>query len=385
MKLDTKAFSDRNAKALTEEDAIFLQQLIHEIESIISQIRSIKREGNTYDRYAILYLQNFLTLSFLVRTYQSLWGIHSYCMQYMREYHPAKIRTLETLLSSQWIWSARLIPPETMMLLLPRLSTDVAYGVQTILKISMSTTSLFQFDARFFANFFEEKILPYKISLFRTIGLFLARIKVRRSGVGLISSELGQIFQSQLEPGDIILTRSNWYLTNASIPGFWKHMSIYMGDGRICEAVGEGIQLSSLTDMLALNDYALALRTRFTSQKIQAALQYVTQKIGHPYDFSFNFFCEKSLVCSALVTKAYLPHDEKAEWLDLDLELHAGSYTFPPNSLVKKACKELGTDDEQLFPVAFIDAHERKGFAFWAPLHIALKTWKRSRWSFWQR
>ena len=44
-------------------------------------------------------------------------------------------------------------------------------------------------------------------------------------------SNICQQLTKQLKPGDILLTRGNWNATNLSIPGFWKHMAMYIGTG----------------------------------------------------------------------------------------------------------------------------------------------------------
>lgn len=160
--------------------------------------------------------------------------------------------------------------------------------------------------------------------------------RVRRIGKPLITSAQLQVLEKQLEPGDILLTRHNWYLSNIGLPGFWPHSAIFIGDkhtlnayfddieikafikehaGRaqnlleylsshaprawwvfamqeaeepfvILEAVSEGVSLSTMNNLQA--DYLGALRPQLSKlDKLKAILEAFSH-FEKPYDYNFD-------------------------------------------------------------------------------------------------
>ncbi len=51
----------------------------------------------------------------------------------------------------------------------------------------------------------------------------------RPAGHYLVSPAQSQEMEANLEPGDVLLSRKNWYLSNLGLPGFWPHAILYVG------------------------------------------------------------------------------------------------------------------------------------------------------------
>ena len=138
--------------------------------------------------------------------------------------------------------------------------------------------------------------------------------------------------QPRLQPGDIIIERRNWYLSNAFLPGFWPHCALYVGtreqleqvgldyesldpDARavhakleektnhrlvIIEAMSEGVIFTSAEKSMHA-DYVAVLRPRLTRDQLQQVIKNAFRYHGRPYDFAFDFADESKLVCSELL------------------------------------------------------------------------------------
>lgn len=232
----------------------------------------------------------------------------------------------------------------------------------------------------------------------------MMHIKLKNRNQWLITQENLSNFAKQLVPGDILLTRQNWTATNLNIPGFWKHMAMYIGTGKyisehfghllprnqdlrpeihyIIEAIGKWVQLVPINDLSCHNDYMSAVRPRFSQSKIVSAISKTIPLIWKEYDYSFNYYSDLNYVCSTLVTKAYLPDSIDSEWIHITLVRVATGITYPPNNLVEKMNQDILVGNEELDFVAFLDSCEKDWNNFFADRESFLLSWDRPKLSF---
>jgi len=247
----------------------------------------------------------------------------------------------------------------------------------------------------------------YRITLMiswisKRFGMFISNIYFSRRDSGRITQENLKKIIPKMKPGDIIISRRNWAATNVSIPGFWKHMSMYIGTSEylkkeykensvkhlidtehyIIEAVWTGVRIIPIQELAFHNDYLGVMRTKFASSRIQRAIQKTLTQVDVPYDFSFNYYSDANHVCSALITKSYLPEYSDDEWLHITLSRIATGITYPPHDILKKINTEYGSSSQELDFIAFIDTKEKTGENFVSNEKEFLLTVKRSRLSF---
>lgn len=251
--------------------------------------------------------------------------------------------------------------------------------------------------------------------------------RIRRVGWYLVDESLWGPMEEQLEPGDILLSRKNWYLSNVGLPGFWPHAILYVGgpdkfasyfddpevrawvaresgeaidlptylsrrypsdwlrysageEGepfRVIEAISEGVVFNVMEHVVG--DYVVALRPKLSktakAQAIVAAFAY----LGRPYDFDFDFATDHALVCTELVWRAYRPAAGKPG-LEIPLIEMAGRPTLPANDLARLYVDERGRSDAQLEFVYFIDAIERERRAVVSSEDEFCATPERTKW-----
>ncbi len=202
-----------------------------------------------------------------------------------------------------------------------------------------------------------------------------------------------QILQmrGKLRPGDILLERRNWFMSNAFLPGFWPHGALYVGEARdlerlglirrddsgkwtsddpairdrldeylesahdgmphtVIESVSEGVIFNSLTESMSA-DYVAVLRPRKLSDADKArAVARAFAHVGKPYDFEFDFFSADRLVCTELLYRAY------DVLITFDLVPIMGRMTLPALEIAKKYQAERASSDRDLDFVMFLDA-----------------------------
>ena len=266
----------------------------------------------------------------------------------------------------------------------------------------------FNSEKRIFTNY--ENIYFYlknradKVIYFcaKRIGLVIASTRFTRRTHWLISQENLNKYLNTAKPWDIFLTRWNWNASNISIPGFWKHMSLYLGNGEyikklhkkniihlqniksiqrsihyIIEATDKWILIKPIAELVAHNDYLWVARTSFTNASIEKVIAKAISNEWKWYDYRFNYYSDRNLVCSELVLKSYAPDHEGDEWIQIELEQIWVSLSYPPNKFIQKIFS-----DKNIKPVFFIDAIEKTGESIIKDPQELEKSGKRSRFSF---
>ena len=226
---------------------------------------------------------------------------------------------------------------------------------------------------------------------------------------GLISPQQVRELREILQPGDILLERRNWFLSNAFLPGFWPHAALYLGtqqeldalgvadDPRVMphrneflgqdesgypyaviEAISEGVVFTSLEHSVGEADAVAVLRPRLADSERREAIARAFSHRGKPYDFEFDFFSNDRLVCSELVYRAY------DGMLTLPLTQIMGRQTLPVNTFVEVYAGGLERSNSAFKLLIFLDMDERARKAFTSSEVGFIGTLKRSRFTFWQ-
>lgn len=257
--------------------------------------------------------------------------------------------------------------------------------------------------------------------------------KVKRINSSLITSEQLHIMKKQLQPGDIIVERRNWYLSNVGLPGFWPHAELFIGlyddmktffsdasvvnhyrkkgsykdfmdyltkkypvqmnkfrdaapDGhphQIIEAVSEGVRFSSLEEG-TLADYIGVIRPKLSKLDIAKAVDEAFYYLGRPYDFNFDFLTDSAIVCSELIYKVYRG-GQGSKGLGLSLREIAGRKAMPANDIVSKFDREYDNPDRELEFVYFLDGLEKDKKAVSKGLSEFRASHKRMKWDIAQK
>lgn len=206
--------------------------------------------------------------------------------------------------------------------------------------------------------------------------------KVLGNTMGLVRWRSGKLredkefladFSAQLQPGDVLLEKTPFALTDKTIPGHFGHAALYIGtyeqlrdlgalnepfikrhldeikEGKvILEALREGVVLNSVEHFMNIDDVATLRPSRLSPDEIRSSLDLALSNYGKKYDFDFNVNTTETIVCSELVYVAY-------PQIDFVTQKVLTSFTISPDDIAVLA---NGTSDAPLELTFF--AHDGK-------------------------
>ena len=234
------------------------------------------------------------------------------------------------------------------------------------------------------------------------------RIKERPPHRRLISKTQVEALRAVLQPGDILIERRNWYLTNCFLPGFWPHAALYMGtyeeleelgvpadpraaphmnafrqrdefehDLAVLEAIGEGVIFTSLEHSVGEADAVAVLRPILSTEQRREALSRALSHRGKAYDFDFDFETTDTLVCTELIFRAY---DGILEIPEMGTIM--GKKRLPAGDYVRMWTDGRTAGNPQLKLVRFLDFDETNGMATESDAEALVETLERTRFTF---
>ena len=162
----------------------------------------------------------------------------------------------------------------------------------------------------------------------------------------------------RLQPGDVLLSRSEYKFTTALLPGFWCHTSLYLGRradlerlgvelgvavrarlddesdgasplGFVLEAISPKVTITPLERSLCA-DHVVVLRPRVSDDDRRAAVEEAFRHLGKAYDYEFDFNVTTRLVCTELIYRSYHGRGSIA----LPLTRRLGRYTLSCDDIV---------------------------------------------------
>lgn len=242
-----------------------------------------------------------------------------------------------------------------------------------------------------------EQWFPIQKTVANTMGHIILS---ERGNEGLIENPDIALMREHMRPGDIMLQRRNWHLSNVGIPGFWTHAALFTGtlaemdayfasefprDGytsmsayiegvyplayekygtdastSVIEAIEPGVVVRTL-EKSADADFVVVLRPNLLKEDVLRAILRAMRHVGKPYDYNFDFDTKDALVCSELVYDAYYEVPGEKKGLHFDTSMVSGRTVVSPLDMAKEYRDEYGGDETELSFVYFITTDEKTG------------------------
>jgi hypothetical protein len=223
-------------------------------------------------------------------------------------------------------------------------------------------------------------------------GILVSEKYVRPGHVPQLPAVVRDELRQMLKPGDVLVTRKEYALTNYFLPGYWPHAALFLGTAAQIQALGirdhenvkprwdrlyplaerePGIVLESMKDGVHLrslnspfsSDSIVVLRPRLTTEEIA---QGIARGLAHerkPYDFGFDFRRADRLVCTEVVYRSF----DGMGSVRLPLIRRAGRPTLSGGDLL-----ELTLDNQSFDPVAVYAPNLAPGISRQQAAHAVL-------------
>lgn len=205
------------------------------------------------------------------------------------------------------------------------------------------------------------------ISLFSTLfGNIVGMIQFRH-GKLFHRPEIEKSILAKLQPGDILLEKTPFRLTDNFIPGHWGHAAIWIGTKEELEALGiwnhpalvpyqemiqkghgvvealrNGVQLNTLQHFLDIDDFAAIRNPKLNAKQMADRIILALRQVGKAYDFNFNVETTNKIVCSELIYTVYID-------MDWPTEEALGRHTISPDHVAVMALGESVLDIVQFY------------------------------------
>lgn len=274
-------------------------------------------------------------------------------------------------------------------------------------------------------DFFGKNVFDFWFPFQKWVAISITGVDYSSRKEKYVSNEDINIIKGELKPGDVLLKRNNYQLTNMGLPGFWTHSAIYIGsleeldeyfvdmplgnglcvsehvkvifpkvydslcdgDGNsrqyIIEVIAPGVVINPL-DAIAKVDYFSALRPKLSKEDKLKALFTAFEYLGKAYDYNFDIMTDNALFCSELIYKSYLCSSNK-KGLTFKLQPKAGRLLLSPNSIIEKFDVEFDSENAEFDFVIYYDGSEKERKAMRKSARDLKATWKLNKWTILKR
>jgi hypothetical protein len=215
------------------------------------------------------------------------------------------------------------------------------------------------------------------------VSQFLSEKYSERGHSPALPGEVVASLREFLQPGDVLITRKEYALTNYFLPGFWPHAALFIGGSaelerlgvsdhanvaprwhrlltcdeseplRVLEALKDGVRIRPLCCPLTCDSIAV-LRPQIPESLIAQAIARGFHHEGKPYDFDFDFTRSDRLVCTEVVYRSF----EGIGGIGFTLTRRAGRLTLAAEDLLT-----MGLANSHFRVVAAYSGHVQQALA----------------------